>query len=55
MAYYAKGDEVVAVATMGMDPVMAKCAELMGRGRMPGRGQLEGEGGVDVLELDLVQ
>jgi thioredoxin reductase len=51
-AYYAQGDTVVAVATMMMDPIMAKCAELMGRGRMPGKGELER--GVDVLEVDLV-
>jgi hypothetical protein len=43
---------VVAVATMMMDPIMAKCAELMGRGRMPGKGDLER--GIDVLEVDLV-
>lgn len=33
-AYYTKGDTVLAVATMGMDPVMAKCKVLMEEGRM---------------------
>ncbi len=51
-AYYAKGETVVAVATMMMDPIMSKCSELMLRERMPGRKELEG--GVDVLEVDLV-
>ncbi|KAI4153378.1 MAG: hypothetical protein LQ340_002352 [Diploschistes diacapsis] len=40
-AYYTKGDTVVAVATMAMDPVMAKCKVLMGQGRMLGKSQLE--------------
>ena len=52
-AYYCKGDTVVAVGTMAMDPIMAKCAELMGRGRMLGRGELEA-GGKGVLQVDLV-
>ena len=34
VAYYVKGDEVLAVATMGLDPVMSKCADLMRRGKM---------------------
>ena len=48
-AYYVKGDDVVAVATMGKDPVMSKSAELMRQGRMISRTDLEK--GVDVLEL----
>ncbi len=51
-AYYAKGETVVAVATMMMDPIMSKCAELMLRDKMPSKGELER--GVDPLELDLV-
>lgn len=51
-AYYAKGDEVVAVASMMMDPIMSKCSELMLRGRMPSKGDLER--GVNPLEVDLV-
>jgi len=48
-AYYANGDVVVAVATVGMDPVMAKSADLMRRDKMPTRAQLER--GVDPLSL----
>jgi hypothetical protein len=51
-AYYAKGDTVVAVASMMMDPIMSKCAELMARGKMPSRAELER--GVNPLEVDLV-
>jgi NADH dehydrogenase FAD-containing subunit len=50
-AYYTKGDVVVAAATMMMDPVMAKCAELMRRGNMPSKKDIQG--GVDVLTVDL--
>jgi Reductase C-terminal len=50
-AYYTKGDMVVAVATMMMDPVMAKCAELMRRGNMLSKKDIQG--GVDVLTVDL--
>lgn len=48
-AYYCKGDEIVAVATMGMDPIMSKSAELMRRGNMPSKKDIEG--GVDVLSV----
>ncbi|KAF9886414.1 hypothetical protein FE257_011446 [Aspergillus nanangensis] len=48
-AYYCKADTVVAVATMGMDPIMVKCAELMRRKNMPSKSQIQG--GVDVLTL----
>ncbi len=48
-AFYAKGETVVAVATMQMDPVMTKCAELMRRGCMPSKSELRN--GVDVLEF----
>ena len=48
-AYYAVGDEVAAVATMGMDPVMSKCADLMRRGKMPGKKELAG--GADPLQV----
>lgn len=50
-AYYVKGDDVVAVATMGKDPVMAMSAELMRQGRMFGRADIEK--GVDVLSASL--
>ena len=40
-AYYVKGDEVLAVATMGLDPVMSKCADLMRRGKMLSKKELQ--------------
>jgi len=49
VAYYTSGDVVVAVATMGMDPVMAKSADLMRRGKMPGKKDIVG--GLDVLQI----
>jgi NADPH-dependent 2,4-dienoyl-CoA reductase/sulfur reductase-like enzyme len=49
-AYYTQDDLVVAVASMGWDPIMSKSAELMRLGKMPGKKDLEG--GVDVLSLD---
>lgn len=51
VAFYASGETVVAVATMQMDPVNSKCAELMRRGKMPSKTDLKG--GVDVLEIAL--
>jgi NADH dehydrogenase FAD-containing subunit len=48
-AFYTKGDTVLAVATMGMDPVMSKCAVLMKAGRMVGKKEIEG--GVDLLKV----
>ncbi|GAM43486.1 apoptosis-inducing factor homolog [Talaromyces pinophilus] len=50
-AYYAKGDTIVAVATMGMDPIMVKAAELMRRGNMPKKQEIEA--GVDLLKVDV--
>ena len=50
-AYYAKGDDIVAVATMGMDPIMVKCAELMRSGEMLSRKDIES--GKDVLKAQL--
>jgi len=48
-AFYCLGETVVAVASMAMDPVMAKSAELMRRGNMPSKSEIEG--GVDVLKV----
>lgn len=50
-AFYAKGETVVAVASMQMDPVMSHCAELMRRGKMPGKSELKS--GLDVLTVGL--
>ncbi|KAJ5201528.1 Pyridine nucleotide-disulfide oxidoreductase dimerization [Penicillium cinerascens] len=48
-AFYTKGETVVAVATMGMDPVMSKCAELMRGGKMVSKKEVKD--GVDVLQV----
>lgn len=50
-AFYTKGETVVAVASMQMDPVMAHSAELMRRAEMPRKSELEG--GRDVLTVGL--
>ncbi|KAL2167472.1 hypothetical protein VTG60DRAFT_1223 [Thermothelomyces hinnuleus] len=49
VAYYAKGQTVVAMASMGMDPAMAQCSQLMALNKMPSKAQLEG--GLDILSL----
>ena len=49
IAYYTKGDEVVAVASMMKDPYMTQAAELMRRKKMPGKAELQK--GVDLLEI----
>ncbi|KAI9368281.1 hypothetical protein BJX61DRAFT_524649 [Aspergillus egyptiacus] len=49
--FYCKGETVVAVATMGMDPLMTKCAELMRRKKMPSKKEVQE--GVDILSLDM--
>lgn len=48
-AFYTKGETVVAVASMGMDPVMSQSAELMALGKMPTKTKLKE--GLDVLSL----
>ncbi|OJJ54063.1 hypothetical protein ASPSYDRAFT_93822 [Aspergillus sydowii CBS 593.65] len=53
VAYYCKGNTVVAVATMGMDPVMVKSAELMRRNNMPSKKEIQD--GVDVLTVGMPQ
>ena len=50
-AFYGKGDQVVACATMGKDPVMSKTSELMRIGKMPGMKQIKS--GVDVLSISV--
>lgn len=49
VAYYTKGDEVVAVASMMKDPYMTQSAELMRRGKMPSKSDLQK--GVDIMEI----
>jgi NADPH-dependent 2,4-dienoyl-CoA reductase/sulfur reductase-like enzyme len=50
-AYYTKGEEVVAVASMMRDPYMAQSAELMRRGKMPSKSDLQK--GVEILEINV--
>ncbi|KAL4801931.1 hypothetical protein BDV18DRAFT_164442 [Aspergillus unguis] len=50
-AFYTKGETVVAVATMGMDPVMVKSAELMRRNNMLSKSDIKA--GKDVLSAGL--
>ncbi|KAL9006872.1 MAG: hypothetical protein Q9188_000403 [Gyalolechia gomerana] len=50
-AFYGKGDTVVAVASMQMDPVMSQSAELMRRGNMPSLNDLRK--GKSVLDVGL--
>jgi NADH dehydrogenase FAD-containing subunit len=49
VAYYTKGEEVVAVASMMKDPYMTQSAELMRRNKMPTKSELQK--GVDILEV----
>ncbi|KAF6789391.1 monodehydroascorbate reductase [Colletotrichum sojae] len=51
VAYYTKGDSVIAVATMGKDPVMSQCAELMAQQKMLTKAQIEK--GLNVLDTSL--
>lgn len=51
VAYYAKGDDIVAVASMMKDPAMTKAAELMRMGKMYSKSDIEG--GKDVLQASL--
>ena len=48
-AFYCKNDTVVAVASMMMDPIMSQSAELMRRGKMPGKSEIQK--GLDVMSI----
>ena len=50
-AYYTKGETVVAVATMQIDPIMTQASELMRRGKMPSKSQLQKD--VDILAISV--
>lgn len=50
-AYYTKGDEVVAVASMQKDPVMTMASELMRRSAMPGKAAMQG--GMDITTMQV--
>jgi len=50
-AYYTKGETVVAVASMQMDPIMTQASELMRRGKMPSKSELQK--GADIMEISV--
>ena len=50
-AFFTHDQTVVAVATMQMDPVMSKSAELMRRKKMPSKAEIQE--GIDILNVDL--
>jgi len=41
VAYYTKGEKVVAVASQGSDPVVVQCAELMRRSKMLSKSEIQ--------------
>ncbi|KAK4176539.1 hypothetical protein QBC36DRAFT_328974 [Triangularia setosa] len=49
VAYYTKGETVVAMASMGKDPVMSQFAQLLPLGKLPSKSELEK--GLDLLSL----
>lgn len=51
VAYYTKGEDVVAMASMMKDPYMTQSAELMRRGKMPKKSEIQK--GVDILEISV--
>ena len=51
VAYYTKDDTIVAVATMGTDPVMVHAAELMRYNQLPSKTQVKE--GLDILTVEL--
>ncbi|KAI9762076.1 MAG: hypothetical protein M1840_001485 [Geoglossum simile] len=50
-AYYTKGETVVAIASMGMDPLVMQASELMRRGNMPSKTEINS--GIDVLRISV--
>ncbi|VCU41373.1 Bgt-888 [Blumeria graminis f. sp. tritici] len=51
IAYYTKGETVVAVATMGVDPVVMQASELMRINAMPSKSELLND--VDILKIGI--
>ncbi|KAK4165572.1 hypothetical protein QBC43DRAFT_208063 [Cladorrhinum sp. PSN259] len=49
IAYYTKGDTVVAMSSMGADPAMSQFAQLLELGKLPSKKQLQD--GLDILSL----
>jgi len=51
VAYYTKGDKVIAIASMQADPIVSKSSELMRLGLMPSASEIKA--GKDPLSVDL--
>ncbi|KAF8591101.1 flavoprotein [Ramaria rubella] len=51
VAYYTKGDKIIAAASMQADPVVAKCSELLRLGLMPSPSEIKA--GKDPLTVDI--
>jgi len=51
VAYYGKGDEIVAVASMGRDPIVTHCSELFTFKKMPSFSEVKG--GKNPLDIPL--
>jgi len=51
VAYYLKDNKVVAVSSMGNDPVVSKSSELMRLGAMPSAQEIKA--GADLLQIDI--
>ncbi|KAF8529814.1 flavoprotein [Gautieria morchelliformis] len=51
VAYYTKGEKVLAVASMQADPIVAKCSELLRLGLMPSASEIKA--GKDPLTVDM--
>jgi NADPH-dependent 2,4-dienoyl-CoA reductase/sulfur reductase-like enzyme len=51
VAFYTKGETVVAVASMMKDPLVSQSVELMRRNKMPSKSELQK--GVDIMEITL--
>ncbi|GAO15623.1 hypothetical protein UVI_02050550 [Ustilaginoidea virens] len=49
VAYYTKGETVVAMASMGRDPLMSQTSELMRLDKMPSKTHLQG--GIDLMAI----
>ena len=52
VAYYIKDGKVVALASMGNDPIMSKTSELMRLGLMPSAAEIKG-GSVSVHRINI--
>jgi Reductase C-terminal len=50
-AYYTNGETVVAVASMGVDPLVMHATELMRRGIMPSKTEIKN--GIDILQISV--